>query len=71
MPTERDIESAEASLFVDLPLPSAEQVQQAQAKAVAKRGHGAPRLLEPNRRQIQLRASDLESLLAPDHRARL
>jgi len=71
MPTERDIESAEASLFVDLPLPSAEQVQQARAKAVAKRGHGAPRLLEPNRRQIQLRASDLESLLAADHRARL
>jgi len=71
MPTERDTEAAEARLFDDLPAPSAEQVQQAHAKAVAKRGHGAPRLLEPNRRQIQLRASDLESLLAADHRARL
>jgi transposase len=31
----------------------------------------APRLLEPNRRQVELRASDLESLLGEDHRARL
>lgn len=28
-------------------------------------------MLQPNRLQIELRASDLESLLAPDHRARL
>jgi len=71
MPTERDGKAAEASLFDDLPLPSPEQVQQAQAKAAAERGHGTPRLLEPNRLQIEMRASDLESLLAEDHRARL
>lgn len=71
MPSERDGELAEASLFDELPLPSPEQMQQAQAKAAAKRGQGTPRLLEPNRRQIEMRASDLESLLAADHRARL
>lgn len=48
MPTERDGEAAEASLFDDLPAPSAEEVLQAQAKAASKRGQGAPRLLEPN-----------------------
>ena len=36
-----------------------------------KRGQGTPRVLEPNRKQIELRASDLESLLGEDHRARL
>jgi len=34
-------------------------------------GAGRPRLQRPNRDQITLRPSDLESLLAPDHRARL
>lgn len=56
-------------MFNDLPVPSEAQVQQAQADAAEKRG--APRVLEPNRLQIELRASDLESLLAEDHRARL
>jgi transposase len=46
-------------------------MQQAQAATAARRSLGAPRLLEPNRRQIELRASDLESLLPEDHRARL
>ncbi|MGH2521505.1 MAG: IS1182 family transposase [Anaerolineales bacterium] len=46
-------------------------MQQAQAKAANQRGQGSPRLLEPNRLQIELRASDLESLLPEDHRARL
>jgi transposase len=46
-------------------------VQQAQAKATSERGQGSPRLLQPNRTQVELRASDLESLLAEDHRARL
>lgn len=41
-----------------------------QARAGALRGQPA-RLLQPNRRQIELRASDLESLLDEDHRARL
>ena len=60
-----------ATLFDDLPDASAEQVQLAQAKELAKRGSGAARLLEPNRLQIELRASDLDSLLPADHRARL
>lgn len=70
-PTDRNTELAEAGLFEDLPQPSEAQVQQAQAKAAGKRGHGTPRLLQANRSQIELRASDLESLLAQDHRARL
>jgi transposase len=57
-------------LFEDLPGPSAADVQQKQARA-GMRSHGAPRILEPNRKQIELRASDLESLLPEDHRARL
>ena len=59
----------DTGLFDDLPAPSQAQVQQAQA--ARKRGHGAPRLLQPNRSQVELRASDLESLLSEDHRARL
>lgn len=70
-PTDRNTKLAKSSLFEDLPQPSVEQVQQAQAKATAKQGQGTPRLLQPNRSQIELRASDLESLLAQDHRARL
>jgi len=57
-------------LFEDLPGPSAADVQQTQARA-GTRSHAAPRILEPNRKQIELRASDLESLLPEDHRARL
>jgi transposase len=60
-----------AGLFDDLPEPSAEQVEQAREHAAAKRRLGAPRLLQPNRAQVELRASDLESLLGEDHRARL
>jgi len=63
--------AAGGELFEDLPAPSPAQLQQAQAQAAAKRSLGAPRLLQPNRTQIELRASDLESLLAEDHRARL
>ena len=70
-PTDRDTEPAKVSLFEDLAQPSVAQVQQAQAKATSKRGQGSPRLLQPNRTQVELRASDLESLLAEDHRARL
>jgi transposase len=70
-PTDSDAQPAEGVLFEDLPAPSAAQVEQAQAKAARKRGHGTPRLLEPNRVQVELRASDLESLLPEDHRARL
>ncbi len=70
-PTERDGQAGKASLFEDLAAPSEAQVQRAQAKAASKRGEGSPRLLEPNRMQVELRASDLESLLPEDHRARL
>ena len=60
-----------ASLFDDLPAVEEQQVMAAkQARAAALR-QGAPRLLRPNRGQIELRASDLESLLGEDHRARL
>ena len=62
---------AKAGLFEDMPQPSAAQVQQDQAKAASKRSQGSPRLLQPNRLQVELRASDLESLLPEDHRARL
>src|SRR5213592_1924859 len=61
----------DAGLFEDLAQPSEAQVQQARAQAASKRSQGAPRLLEPNRLQVELRASDLESLLGEDHRARL
>lgn len=70
-PTNHNTEPAEVGLFKDLPEPSVVQVQQTQVKAAAKRSQGTPRLLQPNRSQIELRASDLESLLAQDHRARL
>lgn len=58
-------------MFEDLPVPSPARVRQAQEESARKRGQGAPRLRQPNRAQIELRASDLESLLAEDHRARL
>lgn len=58
-------------LFDGLPVPSAAQVQQAQKETAAKRSQGQPRLREPNRLQIEMRASDLDSLLAANHRARL
>ena len=71
-PTDHEDGSAKAGLFEDLPQPSeAQQVQQAQAKAASKRSQGAVRLLQPNRLQVELRASDLESLLPEDHRAQL
>ena len=62
---------ASASLFEDLPVVE-EQVAQATRQALAQARHqGPPRLLQPNRQQVELRASDLESLLDEDHRARL
>ena len=72
MTTRRDPEEQSASrgLFTDLAEPS--EAEQARAQAMAnKRVQGEPRVQEPNRSQIELRASDLESLLGEDHRARL
>jgi transposase len=58
-------------LFEDLePVDSQAVAAGKQARADALRGQPA-RLLQPNRKQIELRASDLESLLGEDHRARL
>ena len=57
-------------LFGELPGPSEADHAREQAR-VAKRGQGAARVLEPNRSQVELRASDLESLLGEEHRARL
>lgn len=62
---------AKASLFEDLPAVDERAAAAAvHTRAVSKR-QGAPRVLEPNRAQIELRASDLESLLPEGHRARL
>ena len=69
--TDHDVKPIKVGLFDDLPVPSLEQIQQAQAKPAGKRGQASPRRLQANRSQIELRASDLASLLAEDHRARL
>jgi hypothetical protein len=58
-----------ATLFEDLAEAGEAQVERAQV--ASERGQGAPRVLQPNRLLIELRASDLESLLGEDHRARL
>lgn len=73
MTTHNDSEhqATDACLFEELPMPTQAQVLQAQAVAASKRDRGEPRLLQPNRAQLELRASDLESLLPEDHRARL
>lgn len=60
-----------ASLLEGVAQPSRAQMRQARLVGRSQRSQGAPRVLEPNRAQIELRASDLESLLAEDHRARL
>ena len=63
--------NSKAGLFEDLAEPSEARVQEARRQAASKRSQGDPRVLEPNRAQVELRASDLESLLGEDHRARL
>ena len=72
MKTQRDPgeENASAGLFEDLAVVSEADLVRTQARA-SKRVQGQPRVLEPNRAQVELRASDLESLLGEDHRARL
>src|SRR5665213_1343077 len=69
--TDGDELSTSAGLFEDLAEPSAAQVEQARAQAVRKCSQGEARLLQSRRAQVDLRASDLESLLGEDHRARL
>ena len=70
-PIEPDTEARKASLFEGLAPPSHAPVEQARTQETRRRAQGSPRLLEPNRLQVELRASDLESLLSEDHRARL
>lgn len=71
-PTDQGERASGAGLFKELPQPDeAELVQRADAEMSRKRSEGAVRLLQPNRLQVELRASDLESLLPEDHRARL
>ena len=53
----------EPSLFPDLPLPDP-------ALQPTPRSERAPRLLVPQRNQIELRPVDLEATLAPEHPAR-
>ena len=65
-----DAQTPERGLFEDLAGPSEAELQRSQAQA-GERSQGAPRVLEPNRQQVELRACDLESLLSEDHRARL
>jgi Transposase domain (DUF772) len=69
--TDDEAKLTEASLFEDLPQPSIKDVEQARMKAESKRRQGAPRVLRANRKQVELRACDLESLLPEEHRARL
>lgn len=73
MTTAADLDevNSSAGLFEGLPEPSEAQRQQAREQAASRRSRGAPRLLQPNRAQVELRASDLESLLGEEHRARL
>lgn len=64
-------EGKAGSLFEDLAAPCEEAMAEAaRARADALRSQPA-RLLQPNRRQIELRAADLESLLGEEHLARL
>lgn len=57
-------ERAQAGLFEQGEVPAADRAAQP-AKAA-----GAPRVMVPQRNQVELRAVDLEALLAPDHAAR-
>lgn len=70
-PTKPDTQDKVPGLFEDLAAPSAREVQRAQDEAAGKRKQSAPRLREPDRSQVELRALNLDSLLSEDHRARL
>ena len=73
MTTAPDVDevNGSGSLFEGLPEPSATQVLEAREQAASRRREGEPRVRQPNRAQVELRASDLESLLGEEHRARL
>lgn len=71
MSDQKHQDQAAAGLFADLPVVDEGTAAAAALARAASKRRGAPRVQEPNRRQIELRASDLESLLPEDHRARL
>lgn len=58
--------ASEGLLFEDLPVPCEAGALQSATLAAA-----VPRIHEPERRQLELRALDLDSLLPADHRARM
>ena len=62
----------QAALWVEEEAAEAQHKRQAAQRAAreAADDQAAPRLVEPNRKQIELRPQDLESLLPPCHRAR-
>ena len=62
----------QAGLWVEEEPTAAQQERQAAQRAAREVAddQAAPRLVVPNRRQIELRPQDLESLLPPCHRAR-
>jgi transposase len=62
---------APVSLFEELPAVDARQEQAARQVRNSAKRQGAARLLQTKRRQIELRASDLESLVGEDHLGRL
>jgi transposase len=70
-PTDPKAQMDTPCLFEDMAAPSQTELAHAQAMAAAKRRQGPVRLLEANRSQLEWRASDLDSLLPEDHRARL
>ena len=61
--------SETSPLFPDEPMTPAKPTSQSSAKASSPKA--AARVLMPNRNQLEWRASDLESLLPPGHRARI
>jgi transposase len=65
------VQARSAGLCEDLPEVSEAQAQRARELAASRPSPGAPRLRQPDRSQIELRAASLESLLGEDHRARL
>ena len=66
-PIDQQIDTAKAQLFDDLPeFSEAQQAQHVQVLLAIKRSEGTARLLQPNRLQVELRASNLESLLPED-----
>lgn len=62
---------AKTGLFEDLPAVGGQQAAAARQARLAARRQGEVRIKRPDRSQIELRASDLESLLGQEHRARL